>query len=88
MHAAVATGVAEHLGEAAEMRTATPQRPEHGLTEDVLTAPDEPDVRRVADGVRWTRTDRPERTSPTVLRYDSGDVFTGHGYGGPLDAGR
>ncbi len=48
-----------------------------------------PDVRRViANGVRWARTDRPERTPPTVLRYDSGDFFTGHGYTGPLDAGR
>ena len=48
-----------------------------------------PDLRRVtANGVHWARTDRPERTPPTVLRYDSGDVVTGHGYTGPRDAGR
>jgi trehalose utilization protein len=48
-----------------------------------------PDVRRViANAVRWARTDRPERTSPAVLRYDSGDFGTGHGYSGPPDAER
>jgi hypothetical protein len=48
------------------------------------------DVRRViANGVEWVATDRPERTVPVLLRYEEGDFFTGHGYGGPLsDAAR
>ena len=45
------------------------------------------DVRRViANGVRWVRTDLPERRIPTLLRYETGDFFTGHGYTGPIDA--
>ena len=44
-----------------------------------------PDVRRViANGVRWARTDRPERARPTLLRYERDDFFTGHGYEGAL----
>ncbi len=39
MHGAIAAGVAEHLPDA-EVRTATLQQPEHGLTEDVLAATD------------------------------------------------
>jgi trehalose utilization protein len=43
------------------------------------------DVRRViANGVRWARTDRPERSAPTLLRYETGEFFTGSGYTGPL----
>jgi trehalose utilization protein len=40
MHGAVAGAVAEHLGGTAEVRTATLDEPEHGLTEDVLAATD------------------------------------------------
>ncbi len=45
-----------------------------------------PDVRRViANGVTWTRTDRPTRNVPTLLRYDTGDFFTGHDYNCPIE---
>jgi trehalose utilization protein len=40
MHATIAAGLASLLGEAAEVRTATLDEPEHGLTEDVLAATD------------------------------------------------
>ena len=40
MHATVAAGIAEHLGDSAEVRTATLQQPEHGLSEDVLAGTD------------------------------------------------
>jgi trehalose utilization protein len=44
------------------------------------------DVRRViANGVAWARADRPERSNPTLLRYETGEFFTGHGYTGPLE---
>ncbi len=43
------------------------------------------DVRRViANGVRWARTDLPRRSSPELLRYDTGEFFTGHGYRGAM----
>ena len=38
------------------------------------------DVRKViANGVAWAMTDRPERAVPTLLRYETGDFFNGHG---------
>jgi trehalose utilization protein len=40
MHAAIAEGIDENLGEAARVRTATLDQPEHGLSEDVLDATD------------------------------------------------
>jgi trehalose utilization protein len=40
MHAAIADGIAEHLGDRVEARTATLQEPEHGLGQDVLHATD------------------------------------------------
>jgi trehalose utilization protein len=40
MHAAIAAGIAEHLGEHATVRTATLDQPEHGLTEQVLAETD------------------------------------------------
>ncbi|UFU02006.1 ThuA domain-containing protein [Ruania suaedae] len=44
-------------------------------------------VRRViANGVGWARTVRPERATPTLLRYESGEFFTGHGYTGAIKA--
>ncbi len=43
------------------------------------------DVRRViANAVEWAVTDRRERELPVLLRYETGDFFTGHGYTGPL----
>jgi trehalose utilization protein len=43
------------------------------------------DVRRViANGVEWAKTDRPERTSPVLLRYDTEDFYNGHGYKGAM----
>jgi trehalose utilization protein len=43
------------------------------------------DVRRViANGVRWARTDRPERTAPVLLRYETGEFFAGSSYSGPI----
>ncbi|WP_369052729.1 ThuA domain-containing protein [Kineococcus terrestris] len=45
------------------------------------------DVRRViANAVEWAVTVRPERTMPTLLRYDTDDFFNGHGYQGALGA--
>ena len=40
MHATVAEAIAEHLGADAEVRTATLQEPEHGLTEEVVAQTD------------------------------------------------
>jgi trehalose utilization protein len=46
-----------------------------------------PDVRRViANGVEWAAPARSEPALPTLLRYDTGDFFNGHGYQGALDA--
>jgi trehalose utilization protein len=43
-----------------------------------------PDIRRViANGVRWARTDRPERELPELLRYETGEFFAGRSYQGP-----
>ncbi|WP_037569170.1 ThuA domain-containing protein [Phaeacidiphilus oryzae] len=43
-------------------------------------------VRRViANAVEWAKTDRPERTLPTLLRYETGDFYRGRGYTGPMD---
>jgi trehalose utilization protein len=43
------------------------------------------DVRKViANGVRWARTDRPERSHPELLRYETGEFFTGRSYAGPI----
>jgi trehalose utilization protein len=45
------------------------------------------DVRKViANGVDWVNSDRPERAVPTLLRYETGDFFNGHGYTGPIEA--
>lgn len=44
-----------------------------------------PDVRRViANGCEWAVTDRPERSFPTLLRYETEKFFSGHGYTGAL----
>jgi trehalose utilization protein len=44
-----------------------------------------PDVRRViANGCEWAVTDRPERSFPTLLRYETEEFFGGHGYTGAL----
>jgi trehalose utilization protein len=40
MHAAVAAGIGEHLGDRAEVRTALLDDPEHGLSEEALAATD------------------------------------------------
>ena len=37
----------------------------------------------IANGVAWVRNDRP-RALPTLLRYETGDFFHGHGYTGPI----
>ena len=43
------------------------------------------DIRRViANGVQWARTDRPERSYPELLRYDTDDFFNGKTYTAPL----
>jgi trehalose utilization protein len=43
------------------------------------------DVRRViANGVEWAKTLRPERTDPVLLRYETEDFYTGHGYQGAM----
>ena len=63
MHAAIAGGIAEHLGAAARVRTATLDEPEHGLADEVLAGTDvltwwghlaHDEVRdEIADRVRW-----------------------------------
>lgn len=40
MHTEIAAAIKEHLGEAAELTTATLQQPEHGLSEEVLETTD------------------------------------------------
>jgi trehalose utilization protein len=40
MHGAIAAGLRELLGDAVEVRTATQDQPEHGLTEEVLNSTD------------------------------------------------
>jgi trehalose utilization protein len=46
------------------------------------------DIRRViANGVEWAKTDLPQRSLPTLLRYETGDFFNGHGYAGPIGDG-
>ena len=40
IHGALASALREHLGDGVEVRTATLDQPEHGLTEDVLAATD------------------------------------------------
>jgi trehalose utilization protein len=40
MHAAIAGGIAEHLGSAVRVRTATLDEPEHGLAEEALAGTD------------------------------------------------
>jgi trehalose utilization protein len=40
MHGAIATGLSNLLGDAVEVRTATQDQPEHGLTEEVLASTD------------------------------------------------
>src|SRR5699024_4664989 len=44
-------------------------------------------VRKViANGGEWAVNLRPERSTPTLLRYETEDFYHGHGYEGPLDA--
>ncbi len=46
-----------------------------------------PHVRRViANGVAWARSDRPERAVPVLLRYETEDFYSGHGYTGAIRA--
>jgi trehalose utilization protein len=46
-----------------------------------------PDVRRViANAVDWVAPALPVPALPTLLRYESGDFFNGHGYRGALNA--
>jgi trehalose utilization protein len=43
------------------------------------------DIRKViANGVGWAASDFKERRAPTLLRFESGDYFTGHDYDGPI----
>jgi hypothetical protein len=39
----------------------------------------------IANGVAWVKSDRP-RALPTLLRYETNDFFTGHGYTGPIES--
>lgn len=44
-------------------------------------------VRRViSNAVEWAVTLRPERTIPVLLRYETGDFYSGHDYTGAMDA--
>ncbi|HTX00483.1 MAG TPA: ThuA domain-containing protein [Acidimicrobiales bacterium] len=40
MHIPISAGIAEHFGDAVQVRTATLEEPEHGLSEEVLAATD------------------------------------------------
>ena len=40
LHGAIAAGIREHLGDRAQVRTATLEQPEHGLTDEVLDSTD------------------------------------------------
>ena len=43
------------------------------------------EVRRViANGVEWAKTLRAERVTPTLLRYEPEEFWTGHGYQGAM----
>jgi hypothetical protein len=43
-------------------------------------------VRRViSNGVQWARSVRPERSMPTLLRYDTDDFYNGRHYQGPIE---
>jgi len=45
-----------------------------------------PDIRRViSNGVQWATTVRPERSTPTLLRYDTNDFYGGQAYRGPIE---
>ena len=44
------------------------------------------DVRKViANGVQWVHSELPQRTIPTLLRYNTDDFFNGHDYTGPIE---
>lgn len=44
-------------------------------------------VRRViSNAVQWAVTYRPERSTPTLLRYETEEFYTGHSYQGPLES--
>jgi hypothetical protein len=38
----------------------------------------------IANGVQWARTDRPQRSYPQLLRFETGEFTKGATYGGPL----
>lgn len=38
----------------------------------------------IANGVEWAKTLRLERTDPVLLRYETEDFYTGHGYQGAM----
>ncbi len=43
------------------------------------------EVRQVlANGVEWAKTLRPERATPTLLRYEADDFYTGYDYEGAM----
>ena len=43
-------------------------------------------VRKViANGVEWVRSELPQRSIPTLLRYNTDDFFNGHDYTGPIE---
>jgi hypothetical protein len=35
--------------------------------------------------VQWAKTVRPERATPTLLRYDTDDFYNGQDYRGPIE---
>ena len=39
----------------------------------------------IANGVQWVRCELPQRTIPTLLRYETDDFFNGHDYTGPIE---
>jgi trehalose utilization protein len=44
------------------------------------------DVRKViANGVAWAKSELPQRSLPTLLRYETGEFYQGHGYTGPIE---
>lgn len=70
MHAAIAAGIAEHLGEAARVRTATLDQPEHGLSDDVLED---------TDVLTWWGHIAHDRVEDKVVERVHGRVLRGMG---------
>lgn len=71
IHAVVAAAIKEHLGDAVEIRTATLDQPEHGLTTDVLAG---------TDVLLWWGHAAHDRVSDVVVERVHERVLQGMGF--------